>query len=566
MDEQLQLLHQAMRQPASSGAPVDISVSRQCGDCTVTMRAQIGAGPGGAPSASMMPASVPLGAAGALPGEPASIGRAYTRNSFYEDESEVPNLLAEIDRLKRKALSRGVVLTSKDEDVPAEDVVVLRQIFSIADDAGDGKINEEQFGQLHTVLGEPLQGAELHTAFKAIDTSRAGSVTFDDFLAWYTLAHSASGVLSKKGAAYTNRFKKIMTKLAGTFDIKHLTTATTGEPNLLDFRVQFHYNDNGQLKQISPWHDIPLYSPDGCATQKHHAHKQHMALPQKQHAPLPHKLHAYDPAAARAHVHARTRTRTHTGYVQATDRAATRAMRAAACRLRRTPRAVCVCHGRAPCEQLSGLWCPLCSGAHLAQPRCGARSYCHMVTEIPKFSRAKFEIATGEPLNPIKQDTKNGKLREYKYGDMCFNYGAFPQTWEDPSHTTPDTGFVGDNDPIDCMEIGYKMLRTGSVTKVKVLGCLAMIDDGETDWKVVCIAADDPLAPQLNDINDVERVLPGYISVMREWLRMYKTVDGKPMNEFGLEEKAVGKEYTLNVIKETHDFWKKLTASGAKTV
>jgi len=339
--------------------------------------------------------------------------------------------------------------------VPAEDVVVLRQIFSIADDAGDGKINEEQFGQLHTVLGEPLQGAELHTAFKAIDTSRAGSVTFDDFLAWYTLAHSASGVLSKKGAAYTNRFKKIMTKLAGTFDIKHLTTATTGEPNSLDFRVQFHYNDNGQLKQISPWHDIPLYSPDG---------------------------------------------------------------------------------------------------------------YCHMVTEIPKFSRAKFEIATGEPLNPIKQDTKNGKLREYKYGDMCFNYGAFPQTWEDPSHTTPDTGFVGDNDPIDCMEIGYKMLRTGSVTKVKVLGCLAMIDDGETDWKVVCIAADDPLAPQLNDINDVERVLPGYISVMREWLRMYKTVDGKPMNEFGLEEKAVGKEYTLNVIKETHDFWKKLTASGAKTV
>ena len=40
---------------------------------------------------------------------------------------------------------------------------------------------------------------------------------------------------------------------------------------------------------------------------------------------------------------------------------------------------------------------------------------------------------------------------------MCFNYGAFPQTWEDPAHTTPDTGYVGDNDPIDAMEIGYKM-------------------------------------------------------------------------------------------------------------
>lgn len=28
----------------------------------------------------------------------------------------------------------------------------------------------------------------------------------------------------------------------------------------------------------------------------------------------------------------------------------------------------------------------------------------HFITEIPKFSRAKFEIATGEVLNPIKRD------------------------------------------------------------------------------------------------------------------------------------------------------------------
>jgi len=149
---------------------------------------------------------------------------------------------------------------------------------------------------------------------------------------------------------------------------------------------------------------------------------------------------------------------------------------------------------------------------------------------------------------------------------MCFNYGALPQTWEDPGHTTPDTGFPGDNDPIDALEIGYRMLRTGSVTKVKVLGCLAMIDDGETDWKVVCISADDPLAAQLNDIGDVERILPGYITVMREWLRMYKTVDGKPQNQFGLEEKALAREYTMQVINETHEFWKKLTLSGATTV
>ena len=51
--------------------------------------------------------------------------------------------------------------------------------------------------------------------------------------------------------------------LGDAFDAKHLTNTVTGEPRSLEFRVQFHYNDHGQLKQISPWHDIPLYTPCG---------------------------------------------------------------------------------------------------------------------------------------------------------------------------------------------------------------------------------------------------------------------------------------------------------------
>ena len=84
--------------------------------------------------------------------------------------------------------------------------------------------------------------------------------------------------------------------------------------------------------------------------------------------------------------------------------------------------------------------------------------------------------------------------------------------------------------------------------------------------QVICISVDDPLAPQLNDVDDVERVLPGYISVMREWLRLYKTVDGKPENKFALDERAVGRDYTMGVIAETHEFWKQLVAKGTKTV
>jgi inorganic pyrophosphatase len=48
--------------------------------------------------------------------------------------------------------------------------------------------------------------------------------------------------------------------------------------------------------------------------------------------------------------------------------------------------------------------------------------------------------------------------------------------------------------------------------QVKVLGVLAMIDDGELDWKVIAIKSDDPLANDLNDISDVEIKCPGTVS------------------------------------------------------
>ena len=103
--------------------------------------------------------------------------------------------------------------------------------------------------------------------------------------------------------------------------------------------------------------------------------------------------------------------------------------------------------------------------------------------QIPKWTRAKFEISTSEAGNPLKQDEKKGVLREYKWGDMLFNYGALPQTWEDPGHLEEDTGCRGDNDPLDAVEFGFRPMPCGGVAPVKVLGVLAMIDDGETDWK-----------------------------------------------------------------------------------
>lgn len=183
--------------------------------------------------------------------------------------------------------------------------------------------------------------------------------------------------------------------------------------------------------------------------------------------------------------------------------------------------------------------------------------YFNFVNEIPKYTKAKMEVSTKEEMNPIAQDMKKGKLRDY-HGPIFWNYGCLPQTWEDPNVEHPVCKVNGDNDPVDVVEIGSKALDMGSVTPVKVLGVLAMIDDGELDWKVIAISSSDPMAGELNDINDVEAKLPGTVSGIREWFRWYKTPDDKPLNAFGFDEKCLPKKDALEVIEETHQFWKNL--------
>ena len=121
-----------------------------------------------------------------------------------------------------------------------------------------------------------------------------------------------------------------------------------------------------------------------------------------------------------------------------------------------------------------------------------------------------MEVATDEANTPIKQDTKKGKLRDYpcvarpsaaaapppraklwtpaargwawcpprarplsadpvrpcylprrRRYNINWNYGCLPQTWEDPSHENKELGVMGDNDPVDVVEIGSAALPTG---------------------------------------------------------------------------------------------------------
>lgn len=189
---------------------------------------------------------------------------------------------------------------------------------------------------------------------------------------------------------------------------------------------------------------------------------------------------------------------------------------------------------------------------------CGSGDSVNFFCEIPKETDAKMECATDEKLNPIKQDMKKGKLRFYPY-NINWNYGMLPQTWEDPKEKNDECGGVfGDNDPVDVVEIGSTQLEMGGMYPVKVLGAFAMIDDGELDWKIIAISEADPKASEVNDVDDVEKVFPGELEKIRVWFRDYKVPDGKPQNAYGFDDKCMPKDFTMNVISETHGYYKKL--------
>lgn len=125
----------------------------------------------------------------------------------------------------------------------------------------------------------------------------------------------------------------------------------------------------------------------------------------------------------------------------------------------------------------------------------------------------------------------------------------------------------GDNDPIDAIEIGQKVAKMGEVKEVKVLGVVALLDEGETDWKIVVIDVTDPLAPELNDVADIQKHLPGLLDATVDWFRYYKVADGKGVNQIAFNGEVKGREFALQVIKETHEAWKALKAGSipAKT-
>jgi len=136
----------------------------------------------------------------------------------------------------------------------------------------------------------------------------------------------------------------------------------------------------------------------------------------------------------------------------------------------------------------------------------------NVVVEIPKGTTEKWEVSTDD--GTIKWEFKKGKPREVKYlGGYPANYGSVPKT------LLPKQ-YGGDGDPIDIVVVGDAIPR-GSVIKVKLIGVLKMLDEGEFDAKLLAVREGSP-EHQVSSIDELNSKFDGSADSVASWFVNYK--------------------------------------------
>ena len=141
-------------------------------------------------------------------------------------------------------------------------------------------------------------------------------------------------------------------------------------------------------------------------------------------------------------------------------------------------------------------------GAHFGSE---APHLVNALIEIPQGSKTKYEI-----------DKKTGllKLDRVIYSSFHYpiNYGFIPQT------------LGQDGDPLDILVFCSQSIQPLCLVEANVIGNMQMIDQGQTDYKIIAVAAKDP---SVNHITTVKELPPHVIAELRNFFEQYKVLENK---------------------------------------
>jgi inorganic pyrophosphatase len=129
----------------------------------------------------------------------------------------------------------------------------------------------------------------------------------------------------------------------------------------------------------------------------------------------------------------------------------------------------------------------------------------NVIVEIEKGSKNKYELDKETGL--IKLDRVM-----YTSQDYPFDYGFVPQThWHD-------------GDPLDVVLLTTHPLVPGLLLTARPVGVLDMIDDGESDAKIIAVPVKDP---RWNEVKDLSDVNPHTIEEIKHFFETYKQIQKK---------------------------------------
>eukprot|EP00271_Cylindrocystis_brebissonii_P019334 TRINITY_DN5846_c0_g1_i2.p1 TRINITY_DN5846_c0_g1~~TRINITY_DN5846_c0_g1_i2.p1 ORF type:complete len:578 (-),score=36.05 TRINITY_DN5846_c0_g1_i2:77-1810(-) len=201
------------------------------------------------------------------------------------------------------------------------------------------------------------------------------------------------------------------------------------------------------------------------------------------------------------------------------------------------------------------------------------RDLIHCVCKTPAGMWTEVEVAEDEPNHPLRlcrTTTIHGENGESSATETLVHYSDnapwnicfVPQTatrYLEPtlSPISEETAGPGSTqsgrgghirwEPKELLEIGAQSQRkVGEVYVVKPLSAFLVVAGGELSWKIIGIAADDPMAKELNDVKDIKKWLPGCLDQIREWLRRCNCSNG------GVGESAFLNDEEAATVNETY--------------
>jgi inorganic pyrophosphatase len=139
-------------------------------------------------------------------------------------------------------------------------------------------------------------------------------------------------------------------------------------------------------------------------------------------------------------------------------------------------------------------------------------SLVNVVIEIPAGTSQKWEVDKVTGQIEWEQVTPDS-FRVINYLPYPASYGFVPQTLLPGANG-------GDGDPVDVFVLGSSIARE-KIVKVRIVGIIHMLDDNESDSKLLAVNIDGPGF----DVNSYEMLInnyPGVIDIIKLWLQHYK--------------------------------------------